>query len=284
MGDLASDDYYEVLGVPRNADENAIKKAYRKAALRWHPDKNADNRDEAEENFKRISEAYEVLSDNDKRGVYDQYGKEGLAGGPTPGGGGGFSHDPFAGFFGPGGMSGGHHGNMHFRDPFDLFREAFGGEDPFADFFNTGFGGFPHDGPGQRSSRGSRSRGSGGGSNHNQARDPFASFGMFGGFGQDPFAGFGGMGGGGNFQSFSSSSGFGGGGGMSTSTSSSTQIVNGKAVRVEKKTTQHPDGRVETEETTAEKGPDGRWHITSSSNNIQSLGDQQQQSYGRIGY
>lgn len=78
MEDLS---YYEVLGVPPNADENAIKKAYRKNAIRWHPDKNKDNEAEALEMFKLIAEAYEVLSDTEKRQIYDRYGKEGLSGG-----------------------------------------------------------------------------------------------------------------------------------------------------------------------------------------------------------
>ena len=78
MSNLDSDDYYEVLGVPRNADENAIKKAYRKLALKWHPDKHAGGSDEqkldAEQKFKKISEAYEVLSDTDnKKKIYANY-------------------------------------------------------------------------------------------------------------------------------------------------------------------------------------------------------------------
>jgi molecular chaperone DnaJ len=70
-------DYYEVLGVDRNADEATIKKAYRKLAMQYHPDKNPDNK-EAEEKFKEASEAYEVLSDKEKRQIYDQYGHSGL--------------------------------------------------------------------------------------------------------------------------------------------------------------------------------------------------------------
>lgn len=82
-----SDDYYEVLGVPRTATEEDIKKGYRKQALRWHPDKNPNNKEQAEERFKQVSEAYEILSNKDKRQIYDRYGKEGLSAEPTNGGG-----------------------------------------------------------------------------------------------------------------------------------------------------------------------------------------------------
>ncbi|EUD69566.1 DnaJ like subfamily B member 4 [Plasmodium inui San Antonio 1] len=75
-------DYYSVLGVPRDATEDDIKKAYRKLALKWHPDKHLDENDKnaAEEKFKTISEAYDVLSDPDKRKTYDLYGEEGIKG------------------------------------------------------------------------------------------------------------------------------------------------------------------------------------------------------------
>jgi molecular chaperone DnaJ len=72
-------DYYEVLGVERNATETDIKKAYRKVAIKFHPDKNPGNK-EAEENFKEAAEAYEVLRDSKKRQIYDQYGHQGLEG------------------------------------------------------------------------------------------------------------------------------------------------------------------------------------------------------------
>ena len=71
-------DYYKILGLSRGASEEDIKKAYRKMALKYHPDKNKAAG--AEEKFKEIAEAYEVLSDPKKRGVYDQYGEEGLKG------------------------------------------------------------------------------------------------------------------------------------------------------------------------------------------------------------
>lgn len=90
---MAKPDYYEVLGLSRGASEDEIKSAYRRLARQSHPDVNPDN-PEAEEAFKRINEAYEVLSDPDKRTVYDRYGHDGLSGmgGAPPGG------DPFGGF------------------------------------------------------------------------------------------------------------------------------------------------------------------------------------------
>lgn len=85
--------YYSVLGISKDADEKAIKKAYHKKAMKHHPDKNPDNKKESEKKFKEINEAYEVLSDGNKRAVYDQYGEDGLKypGGmrPPQGGGGG---------------------------------------------------------------------------------------------------------------------------------------------------------------------------------------------------
>ncbi|MAN23677.1 MAG: molecular chaperone DnaJ, partial [Gemmatimonadetes bacterium] len=76
---MAKRDYYEILGVGRDADQSSIKSAYRKLAVKYHPDKNQGNA-EAEELFKEASEAYEVLSDDEKRQVYDQHGHAGLGG------------------------------------------------------------------------------------------------------------------------------------------------------------------------------------------------------------
>lgn len=130
-------DYYDILGVSKSASADEIKKAYRKQALEWHPDRHKDDKEAAEKRFKEINEAYQVLSDPQKKSMYDQYGS---AGGPQgfPGGG-----NPFAGGF-QGGQSGpftytyysGGDGqnpfaNADFGDPFDIFESFFGGGNPF---------------------------------------------------------------------------------------------------------------------------------------------------------
>ncbi|PFX28307.1 DnaJ-like subfamily B member 2 [Stylophora pistillata] len=125
-----SDDYYEVLGVPRTATEEDIKKGYRKQALRWHPDKNPNNKEQAEERFKQVSEAYEILSNKDKRQIYDRYGKEGLSAGPTNGGG-EFAADVFDMF----------NSSQNFRSPEEVFREFFGSSS-IHDIFNLVFQSF----------------------------------------------------------------------------------------------------------------------------------------------
>ncbi|MDH5682068.1 MAG: DnaJ domain-containing protein, partial [Spirochaetota bacterium] len=107
-------DYYEILGVSRNASQDDIKKAYRKLAVQYHPDRNPDNK-EAEDKFKEATEAYEVLGDSQKRAKYDQFGHDAFTGAGAGGfggfggfGGGGFSdifdgfEDLFEGFFGGG--------------------------------------------------------------------------------------------------------------------------------------------------------------------------------------
>lgn len=98
-------DYYEVLSVSRDADTGTIKKAYRRLAMRYHPDRNPDDAD-AEEKFKEASEAYEVLCDAERRQVYDRFGHEGLKGGASTGGGAGFGDifgDIFSDIFNGGG-------------------------------------------------------------------------------------------------------------------------------------------------------------------------------------
>ena len=113
MADQNKRDYYEVLGVEKNASDAEIKKAYRKLAMKYHPDQNPGDKT-AEEKFKEINEAYEVLSDADKKARYDQYGFAGV----DP------NFNPNAGFggFGGGGFSG-------FGDFSDIFGDFFGVKD-----------------------------------------------------------------------------------------------------------------------------------------------------------
>lgn len=131
-------DYYDILGVTKNASADEIKKAYRKQALEWHPDRHKDEKEAAEKKFKEINEAYQVLSDPQKKSAYDQYGHAAFTPGGMSGG------NPFAGGF-QGGQSGpftytyysGGDGqgnpfaNMNFGDPFDIFESFFGGGNPF---------------------------------------------------------------------------------------------------------------------------------------------------------
>ena len=124
---MAKRDYYEVLGVDKNASEEDIKKAYRKIAIKYHPDRNPDNKD-AEAKFKEAAEAYDVLHDPQKRQQYDQFGFNGPGGMDGFGGGAGFSMD----------------------DIFSMFGDIFGGRGGFG-----GFSGFGGGGGGKRVSRGS---------------------------------------------------------------------------------------------------------------------------------
>lgn len=75
---MAERDYYEVLGVAKTATQDEIRKAYRRLAGKYHPDRNADNKEESEKKFKEVQKAYEVLYDEEKRKMYDQYGHAGV--------------------------------------------------------------------------------------------------------------------------------------------------------------------------------------------------------------
>lgn len=195
-------DYYSVLGVPRNASPDDIKKAYRKLALKWHPDKNPDNKEEAERKFKELAEAYEVLSDKSRRDAYDRYGNDKMRHSSSTT----TDFSDFPGF------------TFTFRSPDEVFREFFGGQDPFASFF-----------------------------------DDFASFGVpHSRLGPSRFFSF--PSAGAEFSSFSTS--FGGldgmesmGGGMANfrSVSTSTRVVNGKTTTT-KRIKENGQERVEVEE------------------------------------
>lgn len=121
---MAKRDYYDVLGVSKSADNKEIKKAYRKIAIKFHPDKNPGDK-QAEEKFKEAAEAYEVLSNNEKRQRYDQFGHAGMKGGP-----------------------GGFGGGMNMEDIFSQFGDIFGG----------GFGGFGGSRGGRRVMKGTNLR------------------------------------------------------------------------------------------------------------------------------
>jgi molecular chaperone DnaJ len=95
---MAKRDYYEILGVSKSASADEIKKAYRRLAMKHHPDRNKDDSDDSEAKFKEAKEAYEVLKDTDKRATYDQFGHDGLRGGA--GGQGGFGAEGFGDIFG----------------------------------------------------------------------------------------------------------------------------------------------------------------------------------------
>src|SRR5438128_737429 len=122
-------DFYEILGVSKDASPDEVKKAYRKVAMQYHPDRNPGDKP-SEEKFKEAAEAYEILSDPDKKAQYDRFGHSAFAQGR--GGGGGFSG-----------------GSMNMDDIFSQFGDIFGEESPFGSFFGNG---------GRRSS-GGRARG-----------------------------------------------------------------------------------------------------------------------------
>lgn len=170
---LGGTDFYKVLGIKRGANDNQIKRAYRKQALKWHPDKHPDNEEKATERFEKVAKAYEVLSDPEKRRIYDQVGEEGLdgngnphGGGPSGSGGGG------PGFGGQGGPGGGGGPGMHFSfsggpgvnfgaSAFDMFERMFGQRGAGGGMFGgMGMGGGGGGGGGSPP-RGGRGRGRG---------------------------------------------------------------------------------------------------------------------------
>lgn len=123
-------DYYEVLGVSKNASAAEIKSAYRKKALEWHPDRNKSA--EATEKFKEINKAFEVLSDPKKKETYDQFGHEAFersGGGSAPGGGYGYNQGPFTYTYTSNGSGENPFGD--FSDPFEIFEQFFGFRSPF---------------------------------------------------------------------------------------------------------------------------------------------------------
>jgi DnaJ-class molecular chaperone len=136
----AKSDYYDILGVSKTASAEEIKKAYRKQALEWHPDRHKDDKEAAEKRFKEINEAYQILSDSQKRTAYDQYGHDAFSPGGMPGGFGG-AGGPFgqSGKYGPftytyttgGGDGGNPFAGFDFGDPFEIFEQIFGGGSPF---------------------------------------------------------------------------------------------------------------------------------------------------------
>ena len=164
-------DYYSILGVARTATEDEIKKAYKKKAFKVHPDRNMDKKAWAEEQFKALSEAYEVLVDKEKRAIYDQYGEEGLKGMPPPGSAEGFEGGPGVRFT----------SNFHPSDASKIFEEFMRG----FSFGGAGAGG-----------RGATPFGFG-----EEDDDPMGGFGFQSGgprrsAGGNPFFNMGGMGGG----------------------------------------------------------------------------------------
>ena len=126
---MSKRDYYEVLGVAKTAGDDELKKAYRKLAMKFHPDRNPGDKS-AEEKFKEANEAYEVLTDGNKRAVYDKYGHEGMQRGGGGGGdfGGGFADifgDVFSDIFGGGGGRGGLGGGVRLTSSASLPMEPF---------------------------------------------------------------------------------------------------------------------------------------------------------------
>jgi curved DNA-binding protein CbpA len=248
---MDDEDLYATLGVDPSADAESVRRAYRKLAVRWHPDKNPGDSATAEVMFKKVAAAYEVLSDERKRAAYDGERAERRAGTHPRGGArrgarapGGAS--PFGAEFGFGGGFAPHH------NPFEVFREAFGGRDPFADdpFFAAARSRF---GPAPRASLfrdadppASAALGAGFGvpffdAFEALAREPFGEP----SFGEPPFGepSFGGVRERGAHRSFRGDDSR---GGVARSTSSQTVVIDGRRRTRATTTIRHADGRVET--------------------------------------
>lgn len=247
------DDPYHVLSVPRNATASQIKSAYRKLALKYHPDRQStpDEKERCSKVFVKIGNAYEILADRERRAEYDRFGTIGSASGKSQSnhhgkfGGFGSFDDFFANdpFFNGKGRS--RHAGFAFTDPFELFREAFGDmhgrfsqdeETDFMDPFSGGMGSMMNHMMQNMRSNG----GGGGGSSMN------------------------------SFSSFSSSTST-GVGGARESISTRTEIVNGKQRTITERTLQRPDGSIERHvETSDGQGflEDERGYTSNSCNDV----------------
>lgn len=227
--------YYEILGIEVDASEDDIRKAYRKQALLWHPDKNVQRKEEAEAKFKKIAEAYEVLSDVDKRQIYNKYGEEGLKNGePNE-----YERNNYT-------------ANFHFHDPEEIFRSFFGGS--LAEIFGGGGLGGMRGSLFNQSSFGMSPFGMGG-LRSTAFDDPFLNpfgnaFGSFGNIGPSAATS--------SFSSFSSNSFSGGGQGGFVKQSTTTEFVNG----VRKTTTKTEDAQGNV--TVVTETSDGRRQVLNS--------------------
>ncbi|KAF4709016.1 hypothetical protein FOZ63_010349 [Perkinsus olseni] len=236
--------YYDVLHVSRRATQAEIKKAYKKQALKWHPDKNPNNREAAERMFKEVAEAYGVLSDPEKKQIYDTYGKKGLERGNAP-----TNAAP------TNNAAGGYH-QFDMNDAFSVFEQFFGSRDPWQQFEDLVNGNL------QRAMSSGRARTAlafmvcclvsvfndpfftqGFGSRSSSRRTNYANIGSSASSGT--FARSSTWSSGGNMSS-----------GMSQSTSTTTRTVNGHTVTVTDKQIRHPDGRIQR--TVTEKRYDPR--------------------------
>lgn len=247
-------DYYEVLGITKNASDEEVKRAYKKMALTWHPDRNRSRAEEATTMFKLVAEAYEILGNAEARRIYDQYGHAGLKG-ELPRSGfeaGSFANFGFPNSFGtafgfPAGFGPGPGPSFHFHDPFEIFNSFFGSQNPFGHHFNVAGDPF---------------------SAHRQLHEQMMqqSFGVPdltsmhhpAGFGSGFPSGFG------QVSSFSSSTSTFNSIGPSVSESTQVKSINGKRIQVRTRTVNDGKGNVTT--TTEETLPDGTGKLITTVN------------------